>query len=99
MSRKTPEKNRALVALSILAISLLFIAGCASKHTQVRSPTPIEGSNCFAKALPTIGEGSLAWGPNLQYVRTSSINNCRRYAGRSGGTPDTCKVVDARCKN
>nr|WP_150805749.1 DUF4189 domain-containing protein [Pseudomonas fluorescens] len=99
MSRQAPRKTRLLVFLSVLAVSLSFIAGCANKHGEGRSSTPTGGSRCFAKAMPTLGEGSLAWGPNLQRVRSSSINNCRRYAGRSGGTPNTCKVVLAQCKN
>jgi hypothetical protein len=99
MTRKAPQKGKSLVFPLILAISLSFIAGCANKHTETRAPTPIEGSNCYAKAMPTVGEGSLAWGPDLQMTRTASINNCRRYAGRSGGTPNTCKVVEARCGN
>ncbi|VVO29638.1 hypothetical protein PS691_04836 [Pseudomonas fluorescens] len=99
MSREASRKSRSLVFLSILAVSLWFFTGCANKHSEARSSTPIGGSNCYAKAMPTVGEGSLAWGASLQKVRTSSIINCRRYAGRSGGTPNTCKVVQAQCKN
>lgn len=98
MFRKTSRKSKSLIFLSIL-VSLSFIAGCANRHSEGRSSTPIGGSNCYAKAMPTLGEGSLAWGASLQKVRTSSITNCRRYAGRSGGTPNTCKVVLAQCKN
>ena len=57
------------------------------------------GSNCFAKALPSTGEGGLAWGNTLSIARQKSLNNCVRYAGRSGGTPKTCQVVMAKCKN
>jgi hypothetical protein len=99
MSRKALQKGKSLVFPLILAISLSSIAACAHKPAEERSSTPIEGSNCYAKAMPTVGEGSLAWGANLQMTRTASISNCRRYAGRSGGTPNTCKVVESRCKN
>jgi hypothetical protein len=32
-------------------------------------------------------------------ARKKSMDNCIRYAGRSGGTPKTCQVVVAECKN
>ncbi|UVJ45995.1 hypothetical protein NVV94_10865 [Pseudomonas sp. LS1212] len=99
MSTKHSKKIKSLALPSILAICLSVVAGCARQHTEMRSPIATVGSNCYAKAMPTAGEGSLAWGPNLQIVRTNSIENCRRYAGRSGGTPTTCKVVEARCKH
>ncbi len=41
----------------------------------------------------------MAWGSTLSIARKKSLDNCIRYAGRSGGTPDTCKVVMAECKN
>ena len=41
--------------LSLLAINLALIAGCSGT-------TPTQGSNCYAKALPTAGTGGLAWG-------------------------------------
>nr|WP_246237916.1 hypothetical protein [Pseudomonas akapageensis] len=99
MSRKTPQKRIPLAITAILAINLSFFTGCTNKHSVGSSSASTVGSSCFAKAMPTAGEGSLAWGPNLQVVRTNSIENCKRYAGRSGGTPNTCKVVEARCKN
>jgi hypothetical protein len=46
-----------------------------------------------------MGEGGLAWGDTLSMARHKSMNNCIRYAGRSGGTPRTCQVVMAKCKN
>lgn len=99
MSKKTPQAQKPLAFAYLLAIGLSLVTGCTSKHPEVRSPVATVGSSCFAKAMPTVGEGSLAWGPNLQVVRTNSVENCKRYAGRSGGTPNTCKVVEARCKN
>lgn len=35
----------------------------------------------------------------MSIARQKSLNNCIRYASRSGGTPDTCQVVLAKCKN
>ncbi|MGJ7516073.1 hypothetical protein ACSFE6_17295 [Pseudomonas baetica] len=83
---------------TLLAISLALVAGCARKPVTY-ARTPSIGSNCYAKALPTAGEGGLAWGSTLSVARQKSLNNCIRYAGRSGGTPDTCQVVLAECKN
>ena len=35
----------------------------------------------------------------MNIARKKSLNNCIRYAGRSGGTPNTCQVVLAQCRN
>jgi hypothetical protein len=95
MQKKTSPKNKSLVFPSMLAISLSLMAGCAHKPAEVHAP--IGGSNCYAKAMPTAGEGGLAWGANLKMAGSSAMDNCRRYADRSGGTPNTCQVVEARC--
>lgn len=84
---------------SLLAIHLALTAGCSSKTTTTRYYASNAGSNCYAKALPTTGTGGLAWGATLGVARKKSLNNCMRYAARSGGTPDTCQVVLAQCKN
>ncbi|MGO4005127.1 hypothetical protein ABVN23_29185 [Pseudomonas fluorescens] len=81
--------------LILLALSLAFSAGCSSKKPSTQYAS---ASNCYAKAVPTVGEGGLAWGSSLGVARSKSMNNCIRYAGRSGGTPNTCKVVLAQCK-
>ncbi|MEX0293629.1 MULTISPECIES: hypothetical protein [Pseudomonas] len=86
-------------AHALLGLSMALTAGCSSKHSQARYQTAALGSNCFAKAVPTMGEGGLAWGDTLSMARHKSMNNCIRYAGRSGGTPRTCQVVMAKCKN
>lgn len=83
---------------ALLALSLALTAGCSSKAGKARYATPATGSNCFAKAVPTTGEGGLAWGDTLSIARHKSMNNCMRYASRSGGTPRTCQVVMAKCK-
>lgn len=88
-----------LTIASLLAIAMALSVGCSSKTAKTRYVTAQTGSNCYAKALPTVGEGGLAWGSTLQTARQKSLNNCIRYAGRSGGTPGTCKVVLAECKN
>lgn len=72
----------------LIALPFLLLAGCSS----------VSGSKCFAKALPTSGEGSLAWDNDLSSARAKSVADCRRYAARSGGSPETCKVVVAKCK-
>ncbi len=79
----------------LIAISLSLIPGCS--NTKHYPPSGV-GDSCYAKALPTIGEGGLAWGASLNIARQKSMNNCIRYAGRSGGTPNTCQVVLAKCK-
>ncbi|MGX0889731.1 hypothetical protein AB7M22_001739 [Pseudomonas sp. ADAK2 TE3594] len=85
--------------LSLLVINLVLTAGCAGKAATAHYSASNTGSNCYAKALPTSGEGGLAWGSTLNIAREKSMANCIRYAGRSGGTPSTCEVVMAECKN
>ncbi|MDZ3991521.1 hypothetical protein [Pseudomonas sp. Teo4] len=87
-----------LFASALIAISLALTAGCSSKSKQTRYTAAATGSKCYAKALPSQGEGGLAWGNTLSIARQKSLNNCIRYAGRSGGTPATCQVVAAECK-
>ena len=86
-------------AHALLALSLAVNAGCSSKSSKARYYAAAPGSNCFAKAVPSLGEGGLAWGNTLSIARQKSMNNCIRYAGRSGGMPNTCQVVMAKCKN
>ncbi|MEJ5905938.1 hypothetical protein V7V80_14705 [Pseudomonas kermanshahensis] len=94
------ERTWAFWALNtLLILGLGLSAGCSSKKNQARYAASTVGSNCFAKAVPTTGEGGLAWGNTLSIARQKSLNNCVRYAGRSGGTPKTCQVVMAKCKN
>lgn len=83
------------LALTLAAISVTLTAGCSSRKHY---PPSGVGDSCYAKALPTVGEGGLAWGSSLSIARQKSLNNCIRYAGRSGGTPNTCQVVLAKCK-
>ncbi|QHD01731.1 hypothetical protein PspS04_15790 [Pseudomonas sp. S04] len=85
-------------ATCLLALQLLLMAGCSSKTSRSTYASSSQGSNCYAKALPTAGEGGLAWGSTLGAARQKSMVSCQRYAGRSGGTPSTCKVVLAKCK-
>jgi uncharacterized membrane protein len=84
---------------SLLVINLVLTAGCAGKHTTARNSASSTGSSCYAKALPTAGEGGLAFGSTLSIARQKSLNNCMRYAGRSGGTPSTCQVVLSECRH
>jgi hypothetical protein len=79
-------------------MSLAVTAGCSNKPGKARYAATTVGSNCYAKALPSTGEGGLAWGNTLSIARQKSLNNCVRYASRSGGTPKTCQVVMAKCK-
>ena len=81
--------------LTLIGLSLTFNAGCSSRKHY---PPSGVGDACYAKALPSVGEGGLAWGSSLNIARQKSMNNCIRYAGRSGGTPDTCRVVLAKCR-
>jgi hypothetical protein len=83
----------------LLALNLVLTAGCSSKTATTRYSSSNIGSACYAKALPTVGEGGLAWGDTLNMARQKSMSNCARYAGRSGGTPSTCQVVLAECKH
>lgn len=85
-----------LLTLPLLAVALALAAGCSSKPSASRYAA--QGANCYAKALPSSGEGGLAFGPTLAQASKKSLDSCMRYAGRSGGTPRTCQVVLARCK-
>jgi hypothetical protein len=73
---------------ALLACPLLLLAGCSSQPS----------AKCYAEAAPTSGEGGLAWGANMSIAKQKSVEDCMRYAARSGGTPGTCKVVVAQCK-
>ncbi|QXH54419.1 hypothetical protein [Pseudomonas maumuensis] len=88
---------RHAVPLALLAITLSVTTGCSNKHPSARYAA--QGSNCYAKALPSSGEGGLAFGPTLATASRKSLDSCMRYAGRSGGTPRTCQVVVAKCKS
>ena len=99
MTGNTARQCSSWVLLSLLAIPLALTAGCAGKAATARYSASTIGDNCYAKALPTSGEGGLAWGSTLNMARKKSLANCIRYAGRSGGTPTTCQVVLAECKN
>ncbi|MCU1759792.1 hypothetical protein NTD84_08670 [Pseudomonas sp. 14P_8.1_Bac3] len=96
MTQKTARHVSSWILPSLLALNMALIGGCSGKGT--RYSTANVGSSCYAKALPTSGEGGLAWGDTLSMARSKSLNNCIRYAGRSGGTPDTCQVVLAECR-
>lgn len=98
MPGKSVRPCSSWVLPSLLAVVVLLTAGCAGKTSTVRPSTSSLGDACYAKALPTSGEGGLAWGATLGVARKKSLDNCMRYASRSGGTPDTCQVVLAECK-
>ncbi|MHC8287482.1 hypothetical protein ACYZUD_11780 [Pseudomonas sp. XS1P51] len=99
MTGKTERQCLSWILHSLLAFNLVLTAGCAGKAATARYSVSSIGSSCYAKALPTTGEGGLAWGSTLNMARKKSLDNCIRYAGRSGGTPDTCQVVLAECRN
>ncbi|WP_223487482.1 hypothetical protein [Pseudomonas sp. A-RE-19] len=93
MTRKTARQYSSWILPSLLAINLALTTGCAGHSASNK------GSSCYAEALPATGEGGLAWGSTLNLARQKSLDNCMRYAGRSGGAPNTCHVVAAECKN
>nr|WP_314530763.1 hypothetical protein [uncultured Pseudomonas sp.] len=99
MTAKTAHPCSSWVIPSLLVVNLVLTAGCSGRTTPARYAAANVGSSCYAKALPTAGEGGLAWGSTLSIARQKSLNNCIRYAGRSGGTPTTCKVVLSECRN
>ena len=99
MTGHTARQGSSWILLSLLAANLALTAGCSGKTNTARYSASSTGSACYAKALPTVGEGGLAWGDTLNMARQKSLNNCIRYAGRSGGTPNTCQVVLAECKH
>jgi hypothetical protein len=105
MTGQTARRRSSWILFSLLAANLALLAGCSGKASTATATAPAQapasniGSVCFAKALPTVGEGGLAWGDTLAIARQKSLSNCIRYAGRSGGTPGTCKVVFSECKH
>jgi hypothetical protein len=99
MTGKTARQCSSWILFSLLAIDLALTAGCSGKATTARYSAPNTGSTCYAKALPTVGEGGIAWADTLDMARQKSLDNCIRYAGRSGGTPNTCHVVMSECKH
>ncbi|WP_445178053.1 hypothetical protein [Pseudomonas sp. McL0111] len=92
MNKITARQLQSCALLCLISATLALTAGCSSKRYSSA------GSNCYAKAVPTSGEGGLAWGDTLSMARKKSMDNCMRYATRSGGTPNTCQVVLAQCK-
>ncbi|MHC8319849.1 hypothetical protein ACYZT4_03945 [Pseudomonas sp. GB2N2] len=99
MTGNTVRQCSSWAMFFLLAGNLAMTAGCSSKTATARYASSSVGSSCYAKALPSTGEGGLAWGDTLNMARQKSMNNCIRYAGRSGGTPDTCQVVLAECRH
>ncbi|MGF6093034.1 hypothetical protein [Pseudomonas sp. 18173] len=105
MTGQTARRRSSWILFSLLAANLALLAGCSHKTRTAPAPAPVlvpasnSGSVCFAKALPTVGEGGLAWGDTLDIARRKSLDNCIRYSGRSGGTPGTCKVTFSECKH
>jgi hypothetical protein len=97
MNEKIKRQCTSWILFALMAINLSLTAGCSSKSSSARYSA--SGSNCYATALPTTGEGGLAWGDTLNMARKKSMDNCMRYAGQSGGTPSTCQVVLAKCKH
>ena len=98
MTRNIARRCSPWVLPSLLSLTFALTAGCSSKPPAARYATSTLGSACYAKAVPTAGEGGLAWGSSLSVARQKSMANCMRYASRSGGTPRTCQVVLAKCK-
>lgn len=93
--RAKPDRGRGPSRQLLLIAVLTTIAACSNQAGKVRQVA----ANCYAKAVPTVGEGGLAWGPTAGVASKKSLSNCVRYAARSGGTPQTCKVTLARCKS
>ena len=78
---------------TLLALSLALTAGCSSKGSKARYATPAVGSNCFAKAVPTTGEGGLAWGQYPEHcaakIHEQLHTLCRPLGGRTSNLPSS----------
>ena len=61
----TARQCSSWVLLSLLAINLALMAGCAGKTASTRYLASNASSACYAKALPTAGEGGL--GDHLEH--------------------------------
>lgn len=53
--------------------------------------------SCYAMALPTQGHGGEAWAADLAIAKSMALDNCIKFASQTGGTPNTCKIVQASC--
>ena len=87
------------VFFGLLAVALLTTGGCTQLE-KTSNKNSVDGAGpyqCYAKAMPTRGHGGSGWGPTIGQARTDAMNNCYKYAGQTGGTPQTCKIVEARC--
>ncbi|MBF6031477.1 DUF4189 domain-containing protein [Pseudomonas sp. P115] len=89
-------RNRGSLVFVMLT---LLIGGCSqvNKSSQTESFNAEGPNRCYAKAMPTKGHGGSAWAPTMGQARTDAMNACYKFAGQSGGTPQTCKIVEARC--
>lgn len=82
-------KNRVFLLL-VLGI-VLFLS--------IYSAPAFARNNCYAKALPNKGHGGHAWASSLSTAKSMALSNCHKYAGQTGGNPNTCKIVEAHCNN
>jgi hypothetical protein len=98
MTESWARQRSSWVFPALMAGFVILSTGCAGESVAARYAGSSAGSKCYAKALPTAGEGGLAWGSTLSIARNKSMANCARYADRSGGTPTTCQVVLAECR-
>ena len=94
MNVKVSRNVPSLFCLLTLAIGFSMIAGCSGRGSQ----TPVGGYACYAQAVPSQGDGGLAWAPNVKTASVKAIGNCQRFAAQSGGTPATCKVTLTGCR-
>ncbi|WP_080708174.1 MULTISPECIES: hypothetical protein [Pseudomonas] len=95
MTRTTARQCWSWGLLSLLAIGLSLTAACAGKSASARYTASNIGSNCYAKALPTVGEGGLAWGDTLSMARKKSLNGVVRRNPRNFRQPSSSPATSA----
>lgn len=82
----------------ILLASACLITTSTTAYGENKLSTKGGANSCYAKALPTKGHGGQAWASDISTAQSNALDNCRKYASQTGGTPNTCKVVESHCK-
>ena len=64
-------------------------------------PTQVQAQahSCYARAMPTRGHGGQAWASNRSVAEGFALDFCRKNASQTGGTPNTCKIVESHCNS
>ncbi|KAB8042567.1 hypothetical protein [Janthinobacterium aquaticum] len=82
----------------LLFFTSISIASSATTWPHIAHAQPAGNGSCYAKALPTKGHGGHDWANDIQSARNNALAACRKNAAQTGGTPNTCKIVESHCR-